>query len=139
MQRRQISDTCAQIQNTSFVHNLHILDQKVRPSGQVKVRFALRTGVKFEDRAVGTVLVRMFSNFQDEILEWIPTESSFRISNFSGLRSGQFSTWRGKSLMWKITLLPITFEPKVIDKLNGYQCVFLVVFLPNQIISGGNS
>ena len=32
-----------------------------------------------EDRVVGTVLVRMFSNFHDEILEWIPTECIFRI------------------------------------------------------------
>ena len=53
------------------------------------------TGFKLEDRAVGTVFVRMFSNFQDEALEWIPTEFIFIYIydfHFSYLRSGQFLT-----------------------------------------------
>ena len=50
------------------------------------------TSFKIEDRAVGTVLVRMFSNFQDEILGWMPTKCMFRVFNISDLRSDQFST-----------------------------------------------
>ena len=52
----------------------------------VKVRRALWAVLKLEDRAVGTGLVRMFSNFQNELLEWISTECIFRISHFSDLR-----------------------------------------------------
>ena len=49
----------------------------------------------FKDRATGTVLVRMYSNFEDEILEWkqnVYTKCIFRGFHFKGLRSGQFST-----------------------------------------------
>ena len=61
----------------------------------------------------------MFSNFQDETLEWIPTESIFRIFHFRDLRSGQFSN---RPIMgriegnWGKCLLSLTFEPKVIDQ-----------------------
>ena len=48
------------------------------------------TDLKLEDRAVGTVLVRMFSKFQDEILEMIPTECIFRFFPFSDISSDQF-------------------------------------------------
>ena len=75
------------------------------------------TGFKHEDRAVDTVSVQMFANFQDEILELTPTECIFRILCFSDLRSGKFSTQPIiPKLMREITLLPITFESKVLDE-----------------------
>ena len=88
-------------------------------------------GFKLQDRAVGTVLVRIFSNFQDKTLEWILTEHKFRICNFNVLRSGQFST-RSNNPMEEITIPLITFEPKVMDESNWYRSVYLVV--PNRMI-----
>ena len=82
---------------------------------------------KLEDRAIGTILVRMFSNcrasewedekisWEDEILKWIPTYCIFRIFHFSDLSSGQFSAQPIISL-YEITLLPMAFEPKVINE-----------------------
>ena len=50
------------------------------------------TGFKFEDRAVGTVLVWMFSNIQDDVLKWKHIQHMIRILHFIDLKSGQFST-----------------------------------------------
>ena len=61
--------------------NFDFPDQKIRSPGQVKVRRTYihsGTGFKLEDGVVGTDLVRMFSNFQDEVLKWILTEYIFR-------------------------------------------------------------
>ena len=92
-QRCQIWDNCAQIKNTPCVQ---ILTSQLKRSGhQVRSKSDVHsgTGLKLEDHAVGTVLVRMFLNFQDEVLEWISTECIFRIFHFSDLRSSRFSTW----------------------------------------------
>ena len=43
------------------------LGQKARTAGQVKVRCTPRDRLKLQDRAVGTALFRMFSNFQHKI------------------------------------------------------------------------
>ena len=83
---------CELINNTPSVQ---ILTSQIKRSGnQVRSKSDVPSGtdLKPEDRAVSTVLVRMFSNFQDEVLEWIRTECIFRIFHFSDLRSGQFST-----------------------------------------------
>ena len=65
---------------------MQIFTSQVKRSGH-KVRSKSNvhsgTGCKFEDRAVGTVLVRMFSNFQDDVLEKIPTGYRVYISDFS--------------------------------------------------------
>ena len=90
--RHQISGTCPQIKNT---HCVQVLTSQVKRSGhQVSSKSDVHSGagLKIEDRAVGTVLIRIFSNFQDEVLEWIPTNCLVRIFHFSDLRSGQFST-----------------------------------------------
>ena len=66
---RQIWGTCPQLNNTPCVQ---ILTSQVKWSGhQVRSKSDLQSGDRFklEDRAVGTVLVRMFSHFQDEVLE----------------------------------------------------------------------
>ena len=81
-QRRQIWGTCAQIKNTPC---MQILTFQVKRSGhQVRSKSNVHSGsgFKLEDRAVGTVLVQIFLNFQDEVLEWIPTECTFRIFSF---------------------------------------------------------
>ena len=90
--RRQVWGTCAQIKNTLSVQIL--TSQVKRSDHQVRSKSDVHsgTGFKLEERVVGTVLVRTFSNFQDGVLKWIPTECRFRIFNFSDLRSGQFST-----------------------------------------------
>ena len=122
-------------QEYTLCANFDFPGQKVRSPGQVKIRCALRDRPQtWRYRAVGTVLVRTFSNFQDEILEWIPTECIFRIFHFNDLRSGQFSTRpiRYISLLGEMTLLPITFEPKVISEWIGYQSIFLVP--PNRML-----
>ena len=59
---------CAQIKNTPCVQ---MLTSQVKRSGhQVRSKSDVHSGTAFklEDRAVGTFLVRMFSNFQDEVL-----------------------------------------------------------------------
>ena len=99
--RRQIWVTCAKIKNTPCVQ---ILTSQVKRSGlQVRSKTDVHsgTGFKLEDRAVGTVLVQMFSNFQDEVLKWISTEFIFRICHFSDLRSGQFSTRPVITVLWE--------------------------------------
>ena len=68
---------------------MQILSSQVKRSGhQVRSKSDVHsgTGFKLEDRAVGTVLVRMFLNFQDEVLGWIATECIFPISHLSDLR-----------------------------------------------------
>ena len=85
--------------------------------------------------AVSTALVQMFWNFQDEILERMPTECIFRIFfHFNDLRSGQFSTRPIKTLKgyYRITLLPITFEPMVLDEWTWHWSVCLVA--PNRMM-----
>ena len=85
--RRQIWGTCAQIKNTPCVQIL--ISQFKRSGHQVRSKSAVHsgTGRKLEGRAVGTFLVRMSSNFQDEVLEWMPTECIFRIFRYSDLSS----------------------------------------------------
>ena len=59
-----------------------ILTSQVKRLGrQVRSKSDVHFGnaLKLEDRAVATVIVRMFSNFQDDELEWIPTEGIFRV------------------------------------------------------------
>ena len=68
----------------------------------------------------------MFSNFQDDILEWIPKECICWSFHLSDRRSRQLKPYG------EITLLPITFEPTVIDECNGYLSVCLVA--PNRMI-----
>ena len=51
----------------------------------------LGTGFKLQLRAVGTVIVRMIWNFEDEILAWMLTECISPIFHFRDLGSGQFS------------------------------------------------
>ena len=61
---------------------MQILTYQVKRSGhQVWSKSDVQSEIDFklEDRTVGTVLVRMFSNIHDEVLEWIPTEYLFRI------------------------------------------------------------
>ena len=91
--RHQNLGTCAQINNTPCVQ---ILTSQAKRSGhQIRSKSDVHsgTGFKLEDRAAGTVLVRMFSNYQNEVLrERIPTEYIFRIFHFRDLKSGQFST-----------------------------------------------
>ena len=70
--------------------NFDFPGQKVRYQVTSKSDVHTGTGFKLEDRALGTVLVRMFSHFQYEILEWIPIGCIFRIFHFSYLRQGQF-------------------------------------------------
>ena len=90
-QHRQIWGTFAQIKNTPSVQ---ILSSQVKRSGH-QVRSMSDdhsgTGLNLEHRAVGTVLVRMFSYFQNEVLDKIPTECVCWIFHLSYLRSGQFS------------------------------------------------
>ena len=67
--RRQIWGTCAQLKNTPC---LQILTSQVKSSGsQVRSESDVHsgTGFKLAVRAVGTVLVLTFSNFQHEVLE----------------------------------------------------------------------
>ena len=65
--------TYAQIKNTPCVQ---ILTSQVKRSGhQVRSKSDVHSdpGFKLEGRAVGTALVQMFANFQDEVLEWVYT------------------------------------------------------------------
>ena len=66
-QRRQILGTYA---NHKYIMcaNFDLLGQKVRSLGQVKSHVHSGTDFKLEDRAMGKVLVRMFSSFQREVL-----------------------------------------------------------------------
>ena len=124
VQPHKIWGTCAQLKSTPCVQ---VLISQVKRSGhQVRSKSDVHsgTGFKLEDRTVGTVLVRMFStNFQDEVLEWIPTECLFRIFHLSDLRSGQFST---RLIISMGNLMPVTYEPKVKDESNEYLSVNLV-------------
>ena len=91
-----------------FTSQVKRLGHQVRSNSDVHTV----TGFKLEDRIVGTVLVRIFSNFQDEVLEWMPTDCKFRIFHLSDLRTGQFSTQRIIALWKKTILLPITFDQR---------------------------
>ena len=73
----------------------------------------------------------MFSNFQDEVLECIPTECVLRIFHFIFVNS-IFDPDHDHPMGKLLCIWPITFEPKVVDGLNGYQSVCIVV--QNRII-----
>ena len=64
---------CAKLKNTPCVQSLTCQVKRSGHQFRSKSDAHSGTGFKLEDRAVGTVLVRMFSNFQGEVLEWIPT------------------------------------------------------------------
>ena len=70
----------------------------------------------------------MLLNFQDNILEWIPSESMYVsdfFSHFGDLMLGEFfdpDNLRGNLR----TLLPITFEATVTEERNCYRSVCLM-------------
>ena len=66
-QRRQSLGACAENKKTSCVQTF--TSQLQRSGHQVRSKSDVHsgTGFKIKDRAVGIVLVRKFSNFQDEI------------------------------------------------------------------------
>ena len=76
------------------------------------------TVFKLQDRAVGTALVRMFSNFQQWDIEVDTYRMHISDVYFNDLRSSQFSTLSNITLGVNFSSVH-NFETKVIDELNG--------------------
>ena len=63
VQRRQIWGTCAQIKNTPCMQILTSQAKRSGHQGRSKSDVHSGTGLKLEDRTVGTAVVRTFFNF----------------------------------------------------------------------------